>query len=80
YELLGMGEERGRLGELMELFDTGLKAYRGQQWDAALEIFDAISEKYPSDGPARLFAERCRLYQSAPPGEDWDGVYVMKTK
>ena len=80
YELLGSGEDAAAFSERIELFDTGLKAYRGQQWEAALEIFEKLVEGFPDDGPARLFAERCRVYRSAPPGADWDGVYVMKTK
>ncbi|MGH9804348.1 MAG: CHASE2 domain-containing protein [Candidatus Acidiferrales bacterium] len=80
YELLGSGEDAAGFADRIELFDTGLKAYRGQQWDAAREIFETLAEKFPDDGPARLFAARCREFRAAPPGADWDGVYVMKTK
>jgi class 3 adenylate cyclase len=80
YELLGSGEDATGFAERIELFDTGLKAYRGQQWEAALEIFERLAEKFPDDGPARLFGARCREFRAAPPGPDWDGVYVMKTK
>ena len=80
YELLGSGDDAASFTERIELFDTGLKAYRGQQWEAAMEIFEKLAEKFPEDGPARLFAARCREFRAAPPGADWDGVYVMKTK
>jgi adenylate cyclase len=80
YELLGYGEGDSGRSELAELFDTALQAYRGQQWDVALEIFNTIRKDYPDDGPARLFAQRCRQYRAEPPGPDWDGVYVMQTK
>jgi adenylate cyclase len=80
YELLGHGGDENPYAELVELFETGLTAYRGQQWEAAREIFDSILEKHPQDGPARIFVERCRQFQATPPPPDWDGVYVMKTK
>ncbi|HKZ53796.1 MAG TPA: adenylate/guanylate cyclase domain-containing protein [Candidatus Acidoferrales bacterium] len=80
YELLGEAEEASRYAELLELFDTGLRAYRGQQWEAAVEIFESILQHYPDDGPARLLAARCRQYEQQPPPADWDGVFVMKTK
>ncbi len=80
YELLGHGHEADRFAELLTLFDTGLQAYRGQQWDAAIEIFERVLEKYPDDGPSHLLADRCRRFRSSPPPADWDGVYLMPTK
>jgi len=33
------------------------------------------------DDPAsQIFAERCSHLKSEPPGNDWDGVWVMTTK
>lgn len=80
YELLGFGDEDNQYAELLTLFGQGLQAYRQQQWTSALECFETVLEKYPQDGPARLFVERCRQYQATPPEPGWDGVYVMKTK
>ncbi|MBI2956008.1 MAG: CHASE2 domain-containing protein [Acidobacteria bacterium] len=80
YELLGETEADSRLAELVTLFETGLEAYRGQQWDAAEQIFNGILEQFPDDGPARLFVGRCRHYRAQPPPPDWDGVHVMTTK
>ena len=34
----------------------------------------------PDDGPSRIYFERCEEYIKDSPPEDWDGVYVMKTK
>jgi adenylate cyclase len=80
YELLAHAGADGAYAELAELFETGLKAYRGQQWERARQVFESILEKRPNDGPARLFADRCRQFQADPPPADWDGVFVMKTK
>jgi len=80
YELVGEGGEGDSLAKLLELYHTGLQAYRGQQWQVAVGIFETILREWPADGPAGLMATRCRQYLSDPPPPDWDGVYEMKTK
>ena len=37
-------------------------------------------ERWPEDGPARMYLNRCKEYQVAGPDADWDGVYVMTHK
>lgn len=51
-------------------------AYLKQQWDMALELFDAL----PQDTLTELYKQRCCNYKSAPPPKDWDGTLSMKTK
>jgi hypothetical protein len=34
----------------------------------------------PEDGPSKVYFARCKHYIQNPPPEDWDGVFVMKTK
>jgi hypothetical protein len=34
----------------------------------------------PEDGPSKIYFQRCKHYMENPPSEDWDGVFVMKTK
>ena len=34
----------------------------------------------PDDQCCKLYIERCQDYISEPPPEDWDGVFIMKTK
>ncbi|MGH9787192.1 MAG: adenylate/guanylate cyclase domain-containing protein, partial [Candidatus Acidiferrales bacterium] len=82
YELLALSGEPARddFARLRELYDTGLQAYRGQQWDVALGIFETLLRDHPDDGPAQVMAARCRQFRSDPPPPDWDGVYEMKTK
>jgi len=82
YELLAVVEEQARrdFSKLCELYDTGLQAYRGQQWDVALGVFETIVRDHPDDGPAQLMATRCRQFRAEPPPPDWDGVFEMKTK
>ncbi len=80
YEVLGGGGEEDRWKDLLTLFEAGLEAYRSRHWSFALDAFRSVLEKYPDDGPSRLFAERCRKYMEEEPDPAWDGVYAMKTK
>ena len=34
----------------------------------------------PADKAARLYVERCRHLAEHPPGDDWNGVWVMESK
>jgi adenylate cyclase len=80
YEILGTADDREQWAPLLRGFDAGLAAYREQRWDDALFAFAAVLEKYPEDGPAQLYIERCRDMLAAPPEPDWDGVTIMETK
>ena len=59
---------------------AGLKAYRARDWKAAGRAFDAALELYPTDGPAAVYSERCRLLARTPPAADWDGVWNLTEK
>ncbi len=65
---------------LAEEFQAALGEYRNRNWETARKIFQSILERYPEDGPGRLYVERCQTLEKTPPPEDWDGVYTMTTK
>jgi len=82
YELLGNSGDSlpKEMEESLNYFTAGLKAYRQQAWQEALALFKRSLAILPEDGPSRLMAERCQIYQEAPPPTDWDGVFTMTTK
>ncbi|MFQ5817701.1 MAG: CHASE2 domain-containing protein [Terriglobia bacterium] len=80
YELLAYRSDGNPWGDLLDLFQGGLNAYRARQWDFAIELFQLALERYPDDGPSKLFLARCQQYKQEKPDPAWDGVYVMKTK
>jgi len=80
YELLGFAEEGGKVRQLVERFHPALEAYRSGQWETAIGMFGELLRDYPEDGPTRVFVQRCWNLIEQPPGGEWDGVYVMKTK
>jgi adenylate cyclase len=65
--------------ELLPYFEEGLEKYRAKQFVAAQQIFDRLVADY-SDGPSRLYSNRCAEYLETPPPADWDGVYTAKSK
>ena len=48
----------------------------GEARDCFLKALEIDAE----DGPSKVYATRCMHYLENPPPEDWDGVFVMKTK
>jgi adenylate cyclase len=61
-------------------FQEALADYRHRDWDKARQAFQAILARFPQDGPAKLYLERCEGLAKNPPPKDWDGVYIMTTK
>jgi len=68
------------LEEHLEFFAQGRACYRERRWQDAQIVFDKLLERWPGDGPARMYLNRCREYLVAGPEENWDGVYVMTHK
>ncbi|HNR89868.1 MAG TPA: tetratricopeptide repeat protein [Spirochaetota bacterium] len=66
--------------ELLRLYNDGLAAYKQRKWDEAIRAFEGALKVDPNDGPSRTYLERSNEFRQSPPPEDWDGVYVMKTK
>ncbi|MEO0360331.1 MAG: adenylate/guanylate cyclase domain-containing protein, partial [Pseudomonadota bacterium] len=61
-------------------FQEGVKRYRAQDWDRATASFQAALKANPDDRLSDDYVARCEIMKAAPPGDDWDGVWVMGTK
>jgi len=64
----------------IKLFHQALRTYRKQDWDKADMELLSLQNMYPDCKLYRVYAERVTYYRNNPPGEDWDGVFVFKTK
>jgi adenylate cyclase len=73
----GSAEE---LGTQQEMFALARELYRNRQWKAAEGAFQEFLDRWPKDGPARVYVERCQEYLAAEPPANWDGVFVMTHK
>ncbi|HEX2173403.1 MAG TPA: adenylate/guanylate cyclase domain-containing protein [Dehalococcoidia bacterium] len=65
---------------LIDVYNQGYALYRERRWMDARQRFDQALAIDPTDGPSRLYADRCRDLEDDPPPVDWDGVYVLKHK
>lgn len=90
YELMGLTKDLNpNVSDCIENFEKGIHYYLSQDWNKAIQCFEQSSaleplvpERDPGifTNPSLVFADRCRYMQQNPPPEDWDGVFVMKTK
>jgi adenylate cyclase len=84
YELVAArGTPEGDAPDLeqhLEFFAQGRACYRERRWQDAQIVFEKLLERWPDDGPARMYLNRCKEYLVAGPEENWDGVYVMTHK
>ena len=82
YEILDYHSEETmpNIGAVLRSFREGLGHYRARHWDRALEAFKEALSVAPEDVPSSMYIERCNYFRASPPGDDWDGAWVMKTK
>lgn len=66
--------------QVLDLFAQGRKLYKLMEFEAARKYFAKALQVDPDDGPSKVYYARCKHYIENPPPEDWDGVFVMKTK
>ena len=59
---------------------AGRELYRRREWDRAIARFNEALRLNPEEELCRMYIERCTLFAKEPPGGDWDGGWVMKTK
>jgi len=65
--------------ELITMFHRALYLYRHGRFKEALEIFSDLEKRY-NDTVSYVFSQRCKEFMLNPPPENWDGVYVAKSK
>jgi len=80
YEILGPRAKEKRGEELVALFGAARKAFKLRDWRAARSAWAAILQRWPEDGPSRVFLARCEEFIAEEPPVEWDGVYAMKHK
>ncbi len=68
------------LMDVVNYFNEGMKKYRAGEWDAAVDKFKEALARNPSDRLSQTYIERCNHLKESPPGDDWNGVWVMTSK
>lgn len=82
YELVASSEKElpSKTAQFLELYNIGLTFYRQREWESAIETFGKALQLVPGDHTSSLYLERSRLYRTAPPPIEWDGVFVLESK
>lgn len=77
YELVGRRDEvDGARVVLDRDFASALAEFHARRYAEARLAFEALVERCPDDGPARLYRDCCRQYCESPPSEDAGQVYL----
>ncbi len=61
-------------------FARAVELYANRRFAAAVEMFEVVLQILPNDGPARIYAELCRGYISAPPDDSWRPALKLTEK
>jgi len=82
WELLGMSDMQMTPQEkdALDVYQQGLELYRKRNWQEAIGYMNQALQLDPNCHVAEIYAQRAGLYQLNPPGDDWNGVFVMTTK
>lgn len=80
YEILQKKEDASlKIYDIRDKFESGLNAYRRQNWDKAEVSFKECVSLY-NDMPSIIFLDRIRHFRKSPPEKNWDGVFNIKIK
>lgn len=75
YELVGERETTPAAKvTLCREFAAGFAAYTERDWSTALALFEDLATHYPDDTATLIYLARCRAFQQAPPGPDWQPI------
>jgi adenylate cyclase len=73
-------ESYPNLMEVVLYFKDGLGYYRNRDWKHATAAFGEVLKLLPTDKLSQMYIERCDHLNKNPPGDDWNGVWVMVSK
>ena len=82
YEVLDYHTDESfpHLVDVLDYYKNGLSHYRKQNWDkASIALREALALN-PQDKLSQIYLERTEYMKSHPPGDDWDGIWVLRSK
>jgi adenylate cyclase len=86
YELIGKRAEMQQDGAsaehalLLQEFAAARELYLQRKWTESQDAFQSILDRWPTDGPSRMYWKRCQDYLFDAPPTTWDGVFTMTHK
>lgn len=73
-------QDRAIYAEELQLYDKGMRLYKAQDFQGAMDVFGSLRKEYRDLKLYALYQERCLQLQQAPPGESWDHVFTHSSK
>jgi adenylate cyclase len=86
YELIGKVSEMQEdaafadYPSLLQEFTAARELYLQRKWSESQGAFQSILDRWPADGPSRMYWKRCQDYLFDAPPAAWDGVFTMTHK
>ena len=68
------------IARVITAYEAGLDCYQRRDWQGAQGHFGEALDLAPADRPSRIFLDRCRYYETNPPDDEWNGVWIMQQK
>ena len=72
-------EKHDSLKKALPVFNTARELYYKGDWDGCIKRLKEVENILPSDGPSKVFRERCEHFKIHP-HEEWSGVYELTSK
>ena len=81
-ELLGLAGDSIAEAQrpVVAAYEAALAAALDRRFEQASRQLATLRAAFPSDGPAAVLAERCRVWLADPPPASWDGTWAATTK
>ncbi len=83
YDRIEVLQKSDNLTEVEERFALFIEArglYARRNWSEAQNAFQTILDRWPDEGPSRMYWKRCQEYLFDEPPANWDGVFTMTHK
>ena len=80
YELLGVAADGAEPPRWAALYESGLAAYRAQDFAGAMGLFQRVLAMKGADHPAQIMLDRCSDFLQSSPGKNWEAANAMKMK
>lgn len=74
------GADAKRRMQLADLFKEGLRLFRRREWEKSDDLFQQCLQLETNDKAAKIYRDRCALFQEKPPDSPWNGVFAMDHK
>jgi len=74
------GESFPQMDAVLNFFHDGLQLYREGRFEQAGKAFSGALRLNPNDLTSTMYINRCDYLMRFPPADEWNGVWVMKSK